>query len=131
MFNTLPPENNPSLLIVDDEPAIVEMLEMLLEDDFKVTGCSDPTQALQMAQQALPAVVMVDVMMPALNGIQILKNLRNVPSLSKIPVVLMTAGTNFNGLNETELKDLKAWVVKKPFDNYKLMDLLKELSAVA
>ncbi len=121
--------NQPLILVIDDEPAIIEVLEMLLEDDFQVSTCLNPTKALEMAQQLNPKVIVVDFMMPRLNGVQLLHLIRSFPALAKIPVVLMTATANFNqvGINPTELTRLDAVLLRKPFDNTKLISLLKSL----
>lgn len=114
------------MLVIDNEPAIVEMLEILLEDDYKVSTCLNSASAVQQATQLQPDLIIMDVMMPAPNGIQVLKSLRHTPVLADIPVILMTANSRINtcGVSESDLPGLKATFIRKPFDNYELLDLM-------
>lgn len=120
----------PVVLVIDNEPAIVEMLEFLLEEDYKVATCLDSARAIQKAAQIRPDLIIMDIMMPAPNGVQVLKCLRRNPDLADVPVVLMTANSRLNncGISESELPGLKATLINKPFDNYELLDLLKDLA---
>src|SRR5256885_17118939 len=89
-------QQNPSVLVIDDEPTIVELLEMLLEDEFCVTGCLDSRQALTKAAALVPDLIILDVMMPGPNGVQILRNLRRIESLENVTGDLMTARTTLD-----------------------------------
>lgn len=130
METSLLPEKAPVVLVVDNEPAIVEMLEILLEDDFNVATCLDSATALQQAAQIQPDLIIMDVMMPAPNGVQVLKSLRRTPSLAEVPVILMTAHSRFNtcGVTESDLPALNATFVRKPFDNFELLELMKVMA---
>lgn len=119
-------QNCPLVLVIDNEPAIVEMLEFLLEDDYNVSTCLNSASAVQQATQIQPDLIIMDVMMPAPNGVQVLKSLRRAPALADIPVILMTANSRLNvcGISESDLPGLKATFIRKPFDNYELLDLM-------
>ncbi|MBN9388495.1 MAG: response regulator [Chloroflexi bacterium] len=130
MATSLLPENAPVVLVIDNEPAIVEMLEILLEDDFNVATCLNSATALQQATQLQPDLILMDLMMPAPNGVQVLKSLRRTPTLAEVPVILMTAHSRFNacGLTESDLPTLNATFVQKPFDNFELLEMMKEMA---
>ena len=117
-----------TILIVDDEPAIVEMLEMLLDDTYNTIGCTNSEEILQKVYDLQPDIILLDLMMPGQNGLQVLENLRANPTFAIIPVVLMTAGNSYLGLKEEEIKELQAVILKKPFDNYKLLQLIEDFS---
>ena len=122
-------QKRPVVLVVDDEPAITEMLEMLLEEDYEVNICLYPLKAVQQAHFVKPDLLIVDLMMPALNGIDLLHRMRHDPELIQVPAILMTASTSLRqvGINEDELDYLKASILLKPFDNNKLINLMKKL----
>jgi len=130
LTTSLLPEKTPLVLVIDNEPAIVEMLEILLEEDFAVSTCLNSATALQQATQIQPDLIIMDVMMPAPNGVQVLKSLRGTPALAGVPVILMTANSRFNtcGLTENDLPALNATFVQKPFDNYELLELMKGIA---
>lgn len=75
--------------MVDDEPKIVEMLVDYLEAvGFEVLSAKNGKQALEMVQTAKPDIMVLDVMMPGIDGIDVLRRLR---SLSQLPVLMLTA----------------------------------------
>jgi len=75
--------------VVDDEPKIVEMLVDYLEAvGFEVLSAKNGKQALEMVQTAKPDIMVLDVMMPGIDGIDVLRRLR---SLSQLPVLMLTA----------------------------------------
>ena len=78
------------LLVVDDEPSIVELLEASLRfHGFEVASCGDGTTALRLAKAAPPDLMVTDVMMPGLNGFELVRSLRADGCM--FPVLFLTA----------------------------------------
>jgi DNA-binding response OmpR family regulator len=113
-------------MVVDDEPSIVELLEILLEDDYDVVPCTKSSKAVQLALQNQPQLTLLDWMMPEPDGYQLLLQLRQHAGLRSMPVILMTANTQFCNLSSQELMSLNAILISKPFDNEGLLALIKE-----
>jgi CheY-like chemotaxis protein len=115
----------PSILVVDDEPNIVELLVLALEDEgYQVASASDGEQAWRLVQQHQPDLIISDISMPRLNGLDLLDRLRERRQLAQIPVILMSAirrSVNRPG----------AVFVPKPFDLGGLLDLVESELAVA
>ncbi len=89
-----PNEMSP-ILIVDDDPDIRDALEELLEDrGFSVLGASNGAEALNLLRtlHVPPSIILLDVMMPVMDGYGFLEERRRDPSLSRIPVAIITAG---------------------------------------
>ena len=82
------------VLVVDDDEAIREAVRDLLEDDgYEVTTAANGVEALEVLRDApAPTAVLVDMMMPIMDGWQLLQELKAEPELSKIPVIAMSAG---------------------------------------
>jgi adenylate cyclase len=79
------------ILIVDDVPDNVEILQMRLESQgYEVATAADGIEALEKLRKLLPDLVLLDVMMPKLDGIEAVKRLKSDPSLPFIPVILVT-----------------------------------------
>src|SRR6266436_7110311 len=105
------------ILVVDDVPDNVEILQMRLESQgYEVTTAADGVEALEKIRELLPDLVLLDVMMPRLDGIETVKRLKADPSLPFIPVVLVTA--------KADSKDVIAGLesggddyLTKPFDH--------------
>jgi adenylate cyclase len=82
----------PLILVVDDVPDNVDILQMRLESQgYEVITAADGLEALDKTRSLLPDLVLLDVMMPKLDGIQTVKQLKADPTLPFIPVILVTA----------------------------------------
>lgn len=82
----------PKILIVDDTEDSVTLLRYNLEDDgYEVFTASDGIEALSVAEKELPDVILLDVMMPRLDGVQTCKKLKENTSLAHIPVIMVSA----------------------------------------
>ena len=85
-------ELRPVVLVVDDEPKNVQLLTELLESrNYLVCSAADGEQALALARQRLPDVILLDVMMPRLNGLEVCRALKGEQRTAMIPVLLVTA----------------------------------------
>src|SRR3954451_11618389 len=82
----------PLVLVVDDVPDNVDILQMRLESQgYEVIAAADGEQALAIVRERLPDLVLMDIMMPKLDGIAAMKQLKADPSLPFLPVILVTA----------------------------------------
>lgn len=111
-----------TVLVVDDEFSIVETLsEILAWEGYRVRCASNGRQALEALRQEPPSVVLLDVMMPVMDGHQLLEALQLEPALKSIPVILMSAAPIRPGprgrLWKAELR--------KPFDVHQLVSTLR------
>ncbi len=80
------------ILVVDDDPDILQYVKMNLElEGFETETASNGIEALQVARRRPPALVLMDVMMPGMDGLTALRHLRNDPTTSSVPVVMLTA----------------------------------------
>jgi signal transduction histidine kinase len=80
-----------SLLIAEDEPDMMAYLASQLSADFEIIKAEDGNEAVTLANQYLPDIILSDLMMPYKNGMQVCRELRAHPSTRNIPVVLLTA----------------------------------------
>jgi phosphate regulon transcriptional regulator PhoB len=82
----------PKVLVVDDEPDVVELLEFNLRGaGFDVISAEDGAAALKKAREATPALVILDLMLPEVDGIEVCKILRRQPATAGIPIIMLTA----------------------------------------
>ena len=81
-----------SILIVDDEAAIRELLKYNLEKEgYKITSAADGEQALSLMAKSNFALVILDLMLPGINGLEVCRKMRQDPSLVAIPIIMLTA----------------------------------------
>jgi len=80
------------ILVVDDELAISEMIfEALKRQGFRVDTASDGDSALEKAETTLPDLILLDLMLPKLDGWEVCRRLKNQPSTKRIPIMMLTA----------------------------------------
>ena len=80
-----------TVLVIDDDPSIVDFLEMALEDEGYRVLASVDGEALQLAQDLQPNVILLDIMMPGMDGVEVSRRLRADPLTAGIPIVVMSA----------------------------------------
>jgi two-component system phosphate regulon response regulator PhoB len=82
----------PKILVVDDEPEAVELLEFNLKQaGYVVSTAGDGAEALKRARTQAPDMIVLDVMLPEMDGFEICKSLRLDSSTAKIPIIMLTA----------------------------------------
>lgn len=109
----------PAILVVDDEPFIVDVIAFLLEDEgFQVLRAYDGEQAWKIVSQRCPDLIISDVYMPRLTGLDLVQRLRQRPLLARIPVILMSAARR-------DLAPANAVFLAKPFDLDRILALVR------
>ncbi len=82
----------PKILVVDDEPDALEVLEFNLKNaGYEVSTADDGEAALKKARQLLPDLILLDLMLPEVDGLEVCKLLRRDPATSGIPIIMVTA----------------------------------------
>ncbi len=79
------------VLVVDDNPVMIEIVKMALEGDYSVISASDGKEGIEMAKTQKPDVIIMDVMMPNISGIEMLRLLLSDEDTKNIPVIVFTA----------------------------------------
>jgi DNA-binding response OmpR family regulator len=116
-----------SILVVDDDEDIVRVIRVNLQlEGYEVHMAHDGQEALDKALEAPPDLVLLDIMMPRMDGLTALKKMRSHPSLASTSIVLLTA----RGLTEDRVKGLELGAddyITKPFD---VVEMLARVKAV-
>lgn len=84
-------EEKPTVLVVDDAPDSIEILNRILQDDYQVIFATDGPMALKMVRQQNPDIILLDVAMPGMDGYQVCRELKADPVTQAIPVIFVTA----------------------------------------
>ena len=115
--------NKPRVLIVEDDLAMVGMLSNMLEEEGYETRSAIGEKALKLAEEYQPDVILLDVMMPVMDGLEWSNRAKATPSLNKVPIIALSAA-NFSTLKRT-FKDLQAdSFLSKPFEMDTLINLV-------
>lgn len=109
------------ILIVDDEPDVTELLKYKLEQDGHLCQVvNNPLSFISVAREFNPNLILLDIMMPELNGLQLCKMVRSDPKMNTIPIIFLTA----RGEVEDRIKGLESGgddYISKPFNTKELM----------
>lgn len=115
-----------SVLVVDDYADILYLFKLCLESEgYQVKQASNGKDALAMVEKMNPQLVVLDVMMPDTDGLEVSRSIRNLPNLANLPILLVSANYEIshdcacdNGAND---------ILYKPFHLDKLFDKVKNL----
>jgi two-component system KDP operon response regulator KdpE len=126
------PMNRPKILVVDDDPDLRLALNVRLRaNNYEIVNAGDGFSALALAQKEHPNLIILDLGLPAGDGFLVLKNLKKFPSLSLIPVIVLTA----RDPQANEERTLNCGAVaffQKPADNSELLSVIQmSLEAVS
>ena len=91
---TQAPDQRPRLLLVDDEPTNLQVLRHVLQADYRLLFATDGARALQVAREQQPDLILLDVMMPHLDGYAVCRVLKADAATAAIPVIFITALTD-------------------------------------
>jgi DNA-binding response OmpR family regulator len=117
------------VLIVEDEPNIIESLSFILERE----GCSITTEldgvaGLERLRKDVPDVLILDVMLPKLDGFQVLKQIRADSNLANLPILMLTAKGQQKDRQTADDLGVSAFITK-PFSNQEVVELVMKLAA--
>lgn len=111
------------VLVVDDEPTITETLSLILESGgYRCHVAHDGQQALRALSEVSPSLVLLDIMMPVLDGSEVLRRMRADERWRRVPVIVMTAAL----AGERGLERHDAFF-RKPFDVDQLLSEVRRL----
>lgn len=120
------------VLYVEDDPAILELIGLALVTvgELDAKGCASGEEAVSVAAGFAPQLVLLDVMMPGMDGPMTLEELRKMEGFEAVPFVFLTA--KFNTSETERLREMGAVdVLAKPFDPMSLAETLKTIHAKA
>ncbi|MDT0557087.1 two-component regulator propeller domain-containing protein [Ichthyenterobacterium sp. W332] len=108
-------KEEPTILVVDDEDDILEFVSSLFKDTYQVFALNDSQKAMEIAKQSLPDLIISDIMMPEISGLELCNQLKKDPLTSHIPIILLTAKVTKDQQRDGLETGADAYVTK-PFD---------------
>lgn len=117
----------PKILVVEDDINLSELIKMRLEENgFEVITAYDGVDAISQVRKNTPDLIVLDLMLPKLDGYQVCMILKNYESFSKIPIIIISARSS-NEAKEIALRTGADAFILKPFDGQKLVATIKNL----
>lgn len=115
------------ILLVDDEPLLVEMVSMRLEaNDYEVISAGDGQEALEKVRKAKPDLIILDLMLPKIDGYKVCRMLKFDDKYKNVPIILFTARAQQSDMKLGEEVGADAYLVK-PFEAEVLLAKIEEL----
>src|SRR3972149_6469134 len=118
------------ILIIEDDPLMRRLYQKIFTfEKYEVESAEDGEEGLEKARKVKPTLILLDVMMPKMNGLQVLEKLKADPDLKKIPVVMMT---NLAGQKDAETalaKGAVKYIVKSEYEPKQVSDMVKGVLA--
>lgn len=120
--------SNP-ILIVEDNDDLLYLFKLVLESaGYQVATASNGRDALDCIERVQPRLVVMDIMMPEINGLQVARNIKQTTNYESIPILLVSA---IDRLNRQEFQQSKAdGILYKPFDIDELIERVGELTTI-
>jgi CheY-like chemotaxis protein len=101
------------VLVADDDPAVAELVRQLLgEEGWQISAAADGQQALDQIARQQPDLLLLDLLMPGMDGFEVLRRLRGQPQTAELPVVVITA-KDLSAAERDELRRCTAQVIEK------------------
>jgi CheY-like chemotaxis protein len=118
---------NKTVLLVDDDPVILKLLQVNFEmEGYNVVTAGDGVEGLERCRETNPAVILCDIMMPNMDGLEVTRRLKGDPATKDIPIILLSA--------KAQAGDIQAGLdagadeyLTKPFDPLELLDRVGEI----
>lgn len=117
-----------NILLVDDDTGLIQLLQLVFESrGFDITVAFNGAQALEILEKEQPEVIVLDLMMPDVSGLEVCKQVRANPRISHIPIIILTARAG----EETRHEALDAGATKYLVKPVRPSDLVKHICDVA
>ena len=121
-------DQRPVLLVVEDNSDIRQYIANSLGDDFQILQAADGAEGLALAREQIPDIIVIDIMMPKMNGIELTRKLKDDINTSHIPIILLTAKDTVDDKLEGYESGADSYITK-PFSSRLLQSRINNLLA--
>src|SRR5262245_14499144 len=116
-----------TILLVEDDPDIRDLIAYkLAKAGFDIVQATDGIAALELARQHHPDLVILDVRMPRLSGLEVCRELRTLPATAKVPIIMLTARTRPQDLEQARAAGASDYM-SKPFSPRELQERVESV----
>lgn len=116
---------NKRILVVDDNPVNVQILQEMLEADYRLSCAETAEEAIKLMTKIRPAAVLLDVMLPGMDGLETCRRIRQLPGMERVAILMISA----KALPSEQAAGVDAGAdeyLTKPFDETELLGLLRK-----
>ncbi len=114
------------VVVADDEPFILSALQDTLSEDYKVYSATNGKEAIKMVEKVEPDLIILDVMMPEMDGLEACKVLKKSAVTANVPIIILTAKGQITDIEKGFKSGADAYIVK-PFSPARLIEKVEEI----
>lgn len=115
------------ILVVEDDSALAEALETTLSaEGFKVSKARDGEEGLKMVKKDKPDLILLDIVMPKMDGITMMERLQEKPATKSIPIIFLTNLSDVDTISKVVRQGMFDYLVKTEWDINELVELVKK-----
>lgn len=119
-----------TMLTVDDSPTILTMLgDVLRANGFEVHAASNGYEALNVLDQHAVDLVLTDLLMPGMDGVELIREIRELPACRTVPIIMLTTQSNEAMQRAGKAAGATCWIVK-PFLTAELIGLIRKMVSI-
>ncbi len=116
-----------TIMVVDDDKLILDLVKETLEQEgYSVVSANNGTEALAMVKVQIPDLILLDIMMPKIDGFSVCEMLKGDKKFKDIPIVMLTAKSLSKDIEEAYERGADEYIIK-PFDSVILLRKIREL----
>lgn len=120
-------QTNNIILVVEDEQSLLTILQQEFETaGFKVLAAQNGDEGLQLALKEHPSVMLVDILMPKMDGLTMLQKIRQDEQGKKIPAIILTNVTDMETTAKALESDVYEYLIKSDWEPKRIVDMVKE-----
>ncbi|MDH3354133.1 MAG: response regulator [Chromatiales bacterium] len=116
----------PLILCIDDDPISIKLLKSFLCEQFRISTALSAQDGLELIKNERPDLIISDVLMPDMNGFEIISKLRESPETAKIPFIFISSLAQLSNIGTSERSGIPQFFTK-PIDHDHLLDSIKRL----
>ncbi len=123
-----PKSQKPKIAVVEDEEALQRVLvELLKMSGYDAAGITTGTEAVEMIPKLLPDLILLDIILPELNGFEVMRKLSANPLTAKIPIIVLTNLADGRERRQAMELGAKDYLVKADYDFQTIQKIIKEI----
>ena len=115
-----------TILIVDDEPDTVDLLQDILSDTYTISTANSGAKGMKVALTEVPDIILLDAWMPGITGYDVCRTLKKNPKTQHIPIIIITAAAGPED-QKAAIESGADSILLKPFENFKLIALIERI----
>lgn len=118
---------NEKILLIEDEDIMIDILEKkLIKEGYKVSVAKDGEEGLKKMREQTPDLILLDIVMPKLNGFEVMEEMNKKEELKNIPVIIISNSGQPVDLDKAQKLGARDWLIKTEFKPQEVIDKIKK-----